>query len=335
VPTQVPSGDLPARGAFRDGGPPDPACANAVTPQALQAAPIAGDAAPSAAAAIIAPGSLPDAGLSDPRTLDATARDPAPLRQTGPAPANPDAPPVPASVATSAAPKPPTPLARSTESALLLRAADQAPPAADPADSPRPATSASPPPPDRPAPCEPGLPALEEAGTDRASPDQTAREPARQDPDTAFVPRPAADSARDAQSTPAALRDLPAPTVPALVVSASRPEIGPVEVILTPEDLGRLRFELTQTGEQVRIHLTVERPETLDLLRRHADHLLAEFRQAGYAGASLSFGSWTQGGQPPAPPAPPPDPQPPPPAAPRTPNPSQGCSPGSGLDLRL
>ncbi len=113
------------------------------------------------------------------------------------------------------------------------------------------------------------------------------------------------------------------------------PEPGTVELVLTPEDLGRMRFEVTQSGEQMRIHLTVERPETLDLLRRHADQLLAEFREAGYADATLSFGQWSRGGQHSAAAAPLSDtplPQPPttPHAAPDAPRPT-----GGGLDLRL
>ena len=36
--------------------------------------------------------------------------------------------------------------------------------------------------------------------------------------------------------------------------------------------------------------MTVERPDTLDLLRRHADQLLSDLRQAGFGNATLSFG---------------------------------------------
>ncbi|MGL6211295.1 MAG: flagellar hook-length control protein FliK [Paracoccaceae bacterium] len=70
-----------------------------------------------------------------------------------------------------------------------------------------------------------------------------------------------------------------------------------VDMVMNPEELGRLRFEIAQSGDQMRITLTVERPETLELLRRHADQLLTEFRQAGYAGATLSFGQWGEGGR--------------------------------------
>ena len=111
----------------------------------------------------------------------------------------------------------------------------------------------------------------------------------------------------DLQATPLAMLDRPAsvppavtismpPSVPAaLVAQAPQAALGPVEVVLNPEELGKVRFEIHQHGDQVKVVLTVERPETLDLLRRHADQLVQEFRAAGYSGASLSFGHW--GGQ--------------------------------------
>ncbi len=74
-------------------------------------------------------------------------------------------------------------------------------------------------------------------------------------------------------------------------IARLRPD-GPVDLVLHPEELGRLRFEMTQTGDAIRIHLLVERPETLELLRRNADQLLAEMRQNGFSDASMSFGQW-------------------------------------------
>lgn len=67
-----------------------------------------------------------------------------------------------------------------------------------------------------------------------------------------------------------------------------------VEVILSPEELGRVQMDFRADGDGMRVFLTAERPETLDLLRRHADQLASELRQAGYSGASLSFGQWGQ-----------------------------------------
>jgi Flagellar hook-length control protein FliK len=92
-----------------------------------------------------------------------------------------------------------------------------------------------------------------------------------------------------------------APTTPASVTAAVVAAIPPantptdrVEVILSPEELGRVQMDFRADGDGIRVFLTAERPETLDLLRRHADQLASELRQAGYSGASLSFGQWGQ-----------------------------------------
>jgi hypothetical protein len=90
----------------------------------------------------------------------------------------------------------------------------------------------------------------------------------------------------------------PAPVRPAAAAPQLTAEIlrlvpttpnGPVTVTLRPEELGTLRFEVTQTEHGLHIHLSVDQPQTLDLLRRQGDQLLADLRQAGFAGASLSF----------------------------------------------
>lgn len=87
------------------------------------------------------------------------------------------------------------------------------------------------------------------------------------------------------------------PSVPAaLVAQAHMGEAGPVTVTLKPEELGTLRFEMHARGEAIHVALVVERPETLDLLRRHAEQLVGEFRQAGFAGASFSFSGGSTGG---------------------------------------
>jgi hypothetical protein len=64
---------------------------------------------------------------------------------------------------------------------------------------------------------------------------------------------------------------------------------GPVILTLRPDDLGTLTFELRQTDHGLHLHLTVDQPATLDLLRRQGDQLLNDLRQAGFAGASLTF----------------------------------------------
>ena len=113
-----------------------------------------------------------------------------------------------------------------------------------------------------------------------------------------------------------------------------------VELALAPDELGRLRMSMQAEGDVMRVLLSAERPETIDLLRRHADHLAQEFRQAGFSGATLSFGQWGAGGAahpqaqaqatPPAAPAPVAGP------SPTQPTPRAPAVAGvGGLDLRL
>ena len=64
---------------------------------------------------------------------------------------------------------------------------------------------------------------------------------------------------------------------------------GGVELRLSPEELGSLRMSLGLDGDIVRVTITADRPETLDLMRRHAADLAAEFRSLGYEGAAFAF----------------------------------------------
>lgn len=110
------------------------------------------------------------------------------------------------------------------------------------------------------------------------------------------------------------------------------------EVQLSPAELGRLRFEITQRGETVQVVVSAERSETLDLLRRNGEQLLDELRTMGFSGSALNFGAWggRSGG---AEPPPPPEPEPPAPPEPHAATPIVARSPtradGRGLDLRL
>ena len=122
-------------------------------------------------------------------------------------------------------------------------------------------------------------------------------------------------ASRDPAALPGDQRPLPLPpNLPAdLLRLAQAGPHGPVHLTLRPEELGTLRFEMTRQAEGMHIHLAVDQPATLDLLRRHADLILAELRQSGFAGLTLSYGQDGGGGEAregrPAPPpsAPPPD----------------------------
>jgi flagellar hook-length control protein FliK len=76
---------------------------------------------------------------------------------------------------------------------------------------------------------------------------------------------------------------------PLAIAIARDPGSGALQIGLSPEELGQMHMQVTTEGEVLRIAMTVERPDTLDLLRRHADQLLADLRQAGLGDATLSF----------------------------------------------
>jgi len=69
----------------------------------------------------------------------------------------------------------------------------------------------------------------------------------------------------------------------------------PIELLLDPVELGKVRFEMTTTGDRVQVNLSVERPETLELLRRNLDSLRSELGAAGFDASTLSFGQWSGG----------------------------------------
>ncbi|WP_158965706.1 flagellar hook-length control protein FliK [Chachezhania sediminis] len=63
-----------------------------------------------------------------------------------------------------------------------------------------------------------------------------------------------------------------------------------VEIALEPAELGRVRMTLSTTVDGVMtLHVTADRPETLDLMRRHIAELSQEFRRLGYADVGMSF----------------------------------------------
>lgn len=66
---------------------------------------------------------------------------------------------------------------------------------------------------------------------------------------------------------------------------------GTVEVALDPAELGAVRLALEPSDGAMVVHLAAERPDTLDLMRRHADLLARDLRDLGYADVSFRFGS--------------------------------------------
>ncbi len=74
------------------------------------------------------------------------------------------------------------------------------------------------------------------------------------------------------------------------IAEVSRPlPDGPVELSLQPEELGRLKLSFTGGEAGLHVLITAERPETLDMMRRHIDLLAQEMRRLGHEGAQFSF----------------------------------------------
>lgn len=69
----------------------------------------------------------------------------------------------------------------------------------------------------------------------------------------------------------------------------------PVDLILNPEELGKVRISMVMVENGITMNILTERPETLELIRRHIDQLAQEFRQIGYSTIGFSFGQHKQG----------------------------------------
>lgn len=70
---------------------------------------------------------------------------------------------------------------------------------------------------------------------------------------------------------------------------AASPEAGTVDIRLDPEELGSVQMSLKLRDGSLTMAIVADRPETLDLMRRHIDQLSAEFRAMGYSDVTFSF----------------------------------------------
>ena len=95
---------------------------------------------------------------------------------------------------------------------------------------------------------------------------------------------------------------LPVPHIAAQINAAlAQNADGSTDLALSPEELGKVRLKLKPDAgnpDRMVVMITFERPETLDLFRRHAGELADALRSAGYAGADIGFsqeGSFASG----------------------------------------
>lgn len=79
-----------------------------------------------------------------------------------------------------------------------------------------------------------------------------------------------------------------------IAVLAQGQAAGTASFTLAPEELGLVRLKFhsdPQKPDQLIVTLGFDRPETMDLFRRHADQLADALRSAGYSGVQIGFGS--------------------------------------------
>ncbi|QFT83081.1 Flagellar hook-length control protein FliK [Roseovarius sp. THAF27] len=131
----------------------------------------------------------------------------------------------------------------------------------------------------------PVLPAEERVG-------DTLDETGRTSPSSAHTSQVETSAPLRQSSLAAATRgpDLPRHVIEQLTTGFRGAGDKSAEIHLNPAELGRVRISL-QTGDAgVLVSVMADRPETLDLLRRHADMLAQDFRDIGYGAAQFSFG---------------------------------------------
>jgi len=78
--------------------------------------------------------------------------------------------------------------------------------------------------------------------------------------------------------------------------AARRLPDGPIEISLSPEELGRVRLSMNGADGAMTVQILAERPETLDMIRRHIDLLAADLKEAGFTSLTFAFAGGDGGG---------------------------------------
>jgi flagellar hook-length control protein FliK len=97
-------------------------------------------------------------------------------------------------------------------------------------------------------------------------------------------------------TTPEARTEIGARAAEQAATALTASHDGRIELRLDPEELGPVRLGLAPGDGTITVQISAERGETMDLMRRHADVLARELRQAGYGEVSFQFGADTASG---------------------------------------
>jgi flagellar hook-length control protein FliK len=116
-----------------------------------------------------------------------------------------------------------------------------------------------------------------------------SQSPARSETESRGLPAPTTDPADpSSRQDPASVAI--AKAVHHLAEAGHRKGSGTVEIALSPEELGHLRLTIkTHEGGAVYVHLSADRQDTLDLMRRHVELLAQDMRDLGYGDLNFSF----------------------------------------------
>lgn len=84
----------------------------------------------------------------------------------------------------------------------------------------------------------------------------------------------------------------PSPTVVFQQLQQALPRVegNVLEIQLNPEELGRVRLQMSPTESGLSVQVFADRTDTLELLRRHVDILQRDLKDAGYAANDFTFG---------------------------------------------
>ena len=74
-----------------------------------------------------------------------------------------------------------------------------------------------------------------------------------------------------------------------IVVALSKPHDGAIQIRLDPPELGRITLHINAAEMGTTASVTADRPEVIDLLRRHESLLSAELKDAGFKNLTFDF----------------------------------------------
>lgn len=94
---------------------------------------------------------------------------------------------------------------------------------------------------------------------------------------------------KSAMLSPAIPADIGVRVSPQIADAIRQTRDGQVEISLSPEELGRVKLVINGNESSVSVSIQSERPETLDLIRRHINQLHRELLELGYAEISFNF----------------------------------------------